>query len=77
MSIVDYISDHDPEAAQVLKNDIEASVSGLREHPRPYRVGRVAGTREMAVRSNCIVVYAADVRAVTILRVQHGARKWP
>ena len=66
MSVVDYISDHNLEAAQVLKNDIEASVSGLREHPRLYRVGRVAGTREMVVRSNYVVVYAVDVHAVTI-----------
>jgi len=77
MSIVDYVSDNNPEAAQALKNDIETGVSRLREHPRLYRVGGVAGTREMVVRSNYIVVYAVGTRTITILRVLHGAQRWP
>lgn len=77
MAIVDYISDDNPEAAQVLKEDIETKVSRLRDNPRLYRVGRVAGTREMVVRSNYIVVYAEDANAVTVLRVLHGAQLWP
>ena len=44
MSIVDYISDNNPDAAQALREDIEAKVSRLRENPRLYRIGRVAGT---------------------------------
>ena len=77
LAIVDYISDDNPDVAQALKDEIEAKVSRLREHPRLYRVGRVAGTREMVVRSNYIVVYAEDVDTVTILRVLHAARQWP
>ncbi len=77
MAIVDYISDDNPEAAQVLKDDIETRVSRLRENPRLYRVGRVEGTREMVVRSNYLVVYAEDAYTVTILRVLHGAQQWP
>ena len=77
LAIVDYISDDNPDAAQALKDEIEARVSRLREHPRLYRVGRVEGTREMVVRSNYIVVYAEDADTVTILRVLHAARRWP
>ncbi len=77
MAIVDYISDDNPEAAQVLKDDIETRVSRLRENPRLYRVGRMEGTREMVVRSNYLVVYAEDAYTVTILRVLHGAQQWP
>ena len=51
MAIVDYISDDNPDAAQALKEDIEAKTSRLRENPRLYRIGRVEGTREMVVRS--------------------------
>lgn len=76
-AIVDYISDDNPEAAQALKEDVEARVSQLRENPRLYRVGRVDGTREMVVRSNYLVVYAEDPRSVTILRVLHAAQMWP
>jgi toxin ParE1/3/4 len=69
LAIVDYISDDNPEAAQQLKDDIEAKVAKLAEHPKLYRPGRVAGTREMIVRRNYVVVYAEDARAVSILRV--------
>lgn len=77
LTIVDYISDDNPDAAQRLKDDLEAKVAKLPERPRIYRVGRVAGTREMVVRSNYLVVYTEDARAVTILRVLHAARQWP
>ena len=77
LAIVDYISDDNPDAAQALKDEIEAKVSRLREQPRLYRVGRVEGTREMVVRSNYIVVYAEDTDTVTILRVLHAAQQWP
>ncbi len=77
LAIVDYISDDNPEAAQQLKDDIEAKVAKLPEHPKLYRPGRVAGTREMVVRRNYVVVYAEDARAVSILRVLHAAQQWP
>jgi toxin ParE1/3/4 len=77
LAIVDYISDDNPEAAQQLKEEIEAKVAKLAEHPKLYRPGRVAGTREMVVRRNYVVVYAEDARAVSILRVLHAAQQWP
>jgi addiction module RelE/StbE family toxin len=77
LAIVDYISDNNPEAAQQLKDDIQAKVAKLLEHPELYRPGRVAGTREMVVRRNYVVIYTEDARAVLILRVLHGARQWP
>ncbi|WP_332767896.1 type II toxin-antitoxin system RelE/ParE family toxin [Phenylobacterium sp.] len=52
LAIIDYISDDNPDAAQKLKDDIEAKAAKLPEHPKLYRLGRVAGTREMVVRSN-------------------------
>lgn len=77
LSIVDYISDDNPDAAQRLKDEIEVKAAKLPEHPRLYRHGRVDGTREMVVRSNYVVVYTEDARAVTILRVLHAAQLWP
>ncbi len=77
MAIIAYIADDNPDAAQRLKDDIEARTSRLAEHPKLYRAGRVAGTREMVVRSNYVVVYAEDARAVSILRVLHAAQQWP
>ena len=77
LAIVDYISDDNPDAAQHLKDDIEAKAAKLPDHPKLYRPGRVDGTREMVVRSNYVVVYMEDVRAVSILRVLHAAQQWP
>ena len=77
MPVVDCIPDDNPDAAQALKEDIQARVSRLRDNPRLYRAGRVAGTREMVVRSNYIVVYAEGADTVTVLRVLHGAQSWP
>lgn len=44
LAIIDYISDDNPDAAQALKNEIEAKTSGLPEAPKLYRPGRVDGT---------------------------------
>lgn len=77
LAIVDYISDDNPDAAQALKDEIEAKTSRLTDSPQLYRVGRVDGTREMVVRPNYIVIYAEDPFVVTILRVLHAAQQWP
>jgi addiction module RelE/StbE family toxin len=77
LSIVDYVSDDNPDAAQRLKDEIEAKESGLPERVGLYRPGRVFGTREMVVRANYVVVYAVDDRTVGILRVLHAAQQWP
>jgi len=76
-AIVDYISDDNPDAAQRLKDEIEDKTSKLPDRPKLYRPGRVAGTREMVIRPNYIVVYAETDRAVVILRVLHAAQRWP
>ncbi len=62
LAIVDYISDDNPAAAQALKDEIEAKVSRLPDHPQLYRAGRVAGE---------------DKDVISILRVLHGAQQWP
>jgi len=77
LAIIDYISDDNPDAAQRLKDDIEAKTAKLSEHPQLYRTGRVPGTCEMVVRSNYLVVYMEGPAAVTILRVLHAAQQWP
>lgn len=77
LAIVDYISDDNPRAAQILKDEIEGKAKRLPSRPRAYRVGRVEGTREMVVRPKYLVVYAEDDRAVMILRVLHAAQQWP
>nr|WP_269145089.1 type II toxin-antitoxin system RelE/ParE family toxin [Pseudosulfitobacter pseudonitzschiae] len=77
MAIVDYISDDNPDAALALMSEIESKVATLPDQPKRGRSGRVAGTRELVVRPNYIVVYAETKVAVTVLRVLHAAQMWP
>lgn len=77
MGIVAYIAEDNPDAAQALKDEIEAKALALIKHPRLYKAGRVKGTREMVVRPNYVVVYRENLQAVTILRVLHAAQNWP
>jgi toxin ParE1/3/4 len=77
LAIIDYISDDNPEAAQQLKDNVEAKVSALSSHPDMYRAGRVSGTREMVAHENYIVVYRVQHDVISILRVLHAAQSWP
>jgi len=77
LAIVDYISDDNLDAAQRLKDEIEAKVARLQARPQLFRPGRVPGTREMVVRPNYIVVYTFDAQTVFVLRVLHAAQQWP
>ncbi len=58
LASIDYISDDSPDAAQRLKDDIEAKAAKRPEFPRLHRPGRVEGTREMVVWANYVVVYS-------------------
>ncbi|HET6521471.1 MAG TPA: type II toxin-antitoxin system RelE/ParE family toxin, partial [Geminicoccaceae bacterium] len=50
----------------------------LAQHPESGRPGRVPGTRELVVSGTpYIVPYRVQGNTVQILRVLHGARKWP
>lgn len=77
LSIVDYISDDNPDAAQRVKDDIEAKAEKLPDFPGMGRPGRVEGTRELVAWANYILVYEERAIAVRILRVLHAAQQWP
>jgi len=77
LAIVDYISDDNPDAAQRLKDEIEAKVSELPNHPKMYKLGRVTGTREIVICANYVVVYTEKSKIVSILRILHAAQQWP
>lgn len=76
-SIFDYIAEDNPTAALALLEEIETKVGRLPERPKAYRPGRVAGTREMVVRPNYVVVYTEETEVLVILRVLHAAQMWP
>lgn len=77
LSIVDYISDDNPEAAQHLKDDVEEKVLYLLKFPKMGKAGRVKGTRELVTWANYIVVYQVKGSVIMILRILHAAQQWP
>lgn len=77
LAILDYISDDNPDAAQRVKDDIEAKVSKLSDFPKIGRPGRIEATKELVVWANYIIVYQEDTFTVQILRVLHAAQQWP
>jgi toxin ParE1/3/4 len=51
---------------------------GLEQFPCRGQLGHVVGTRELAViRTPYVLVYRIDDIVVVILRVRHGAQRWP
>lgn len=74
-----YVSRDDPAAARRLALHILDTVETvLAENPHIGRPGRVPGTREFVIdKSPYIVPYRVKDNALQILRVYHGARRWP
>ena len=77
-AIFTYIEADNPSAAILVDERIVAAARRLTDFPASGRVGRIAGTRELAINGTpYVVAYAATEASVRILRVLHGAQEWP
>ena len=74
-----YIAEDDPAAApRVVLHIIRSIEQLLPDNPQIGRAGRVPGTRELVIaRTPYIVPYRVRRTTIQILRVYHGARRWP
>ena len=74
-----YIADDDNAAAQRIALRITDTVEKLlSENADIGRPGRVPGTRELVIaRTPFTVPYRLQGEVLQILRVLHGARRWP
>ena len=74
-----YIVQHNPAAAERVVLDIIETVEQLLPaYPHIGRPGRVSGTRELVIpKTEYIVPYQVRNGRIQILRVYHGARRWP
>ena len=77
--IREYIAQDNPAAALALDASISEKAARLIDHPGLGRPGRVAGTRELIVHRNYILIYdiTQGQDLVRVLRVLHAARQWP
>ena len=74
-----YISQDDLAAAQRVALHIIYNVEELLSaNPDMGRPGRVSGTRELVIPNTPFIVpYRVQADTIQILRVFHGARRWP
>jgi toxin ParE1/3/4 len=77
-SVEQYLGRANPGAAIETVLEIIRHVGMLAEHPGIGRPGRVDGTRELVIAGlPYVVAYLHQGDTVTVLRVLHGAMKWP
>lgn len=76
--IVEYIRNQNPSAADRIAHTLYDSVTSLESFPNRGRLGRVEDTRELVLAPlPFIVVYRVKRSAVEIVRLLHGAQRWP
>jgi addiction module RelE/StbE family toxin len=77
-AIAAYLSAESEKGAASVESQIRAESRLISRFPRIGREGRISGTRERVVRDTpFILVYRIASSRVRVLRVYHGARKWP
>jgi toxin ParE1/3/4 len=74
-----YIEQDNPAAAQRVAFHIIHNVETLLpDNPQMGRPGRVPGTRELVIpKTPYIVPYRLVGNTIQVLRILHGARRWP
>jgi toxin ParE1/3/4 len=84
LEILGYIARDNPAAAERVGRRLLSAIDALAAQPRLGRPGRVSGTRELVIpRLPYVAIYRiveavhAATSQVEVLRVIHGARRWP
>jgi toxin ParE1/3/4 len=79
ISLRAYIAGDDPAAARRLALHIIHNIEQLLpNNPQMGCPGRVPGTRELVIpKTPFVVPYRLQRNVIQILRVYHGARRWP
>ena len=76
--ITDYLFQNAPERAAELVRGIYNAPAALLAFPYRGRAGKKEGTRELVLPSlPYIVVYQVTGEVIHIVRILHGAQKWP
>jgi addiction module RelE/StbE family toxin len=76
--IFDYISEENPAAAERTVRRIHEAILRTARMPRAGRIGRVSGTREIAVSGTpYLFAYAIVKNTIHVLAILHGAQEWP
>ena len=77
-NVANYLFENAPEHAARLTRELYKSASLLKKFPNRGRAGKKSGTRELVVRSlPYVIVYQVAADVVYIVRILHGAQRWP
>lgn len=75
---LEWIAERDPWAAINIGDAVHAAVERFADHPAIGRPGRVSATRELViVGTPYVAVYRIEQNVVLLLRILHGAQRWP
>jgi toxin ParE1/3/4 len=78
IEILDYIAEDNPAAALAAVDRIEQTSLRLADFPLSGREGSLQSTRELPIPSlPFVIIYSIRETTVEILRVLHGAQRWP
>jgi toxin ParE1/3/4 len=79
ISLRTHIAEESPAGARrVVIRILQTVETPLPHNPQAGRPGRVPGTRELVIpRTPYIVPYRLQNQTIQILRVYHGAQRWP
>lgn len=76
--IADYLLQHAPDRADQLIQRIYDAPSSLLTLPNRGRPGKLPGTREHVLSPlPYVVVYAVRGDVLFVIRILHGAQRWP
>jgi toxin ParE1/3/4 len=76
--IFDYIAEENPAAAERTVRRIHDAILRTARMPCAGRIGRVPGSREIAVSGTpYLVAYRIVEKSIHVLAVMHGAQGWP
>jgi len=77
LSILEYIGERNPFAAERMEQSIRNSTWALQQHPLLYRRSeRIPGCREIVAHRNYVVVYRVEQDCIRIVRVLHSSRMY-
>lgn len=77
-AIVEYVRRQNLSAAERVAHRIYEGVASLASFPKQGRPGRTEGTRELVFSPlPYLAVYRVQDEVVEIVRVLHGAQRWP
>lgn len=73
-----YIAMDSPQAAERIEDEIDRRTDMFDQFPTLGRKGRVPGTRELVInRSPFVLIFRVRKARIEILRILHGAQRWP